>query len=94
MTIKTKKISSTEAQNNFGQVMDAVSSQRTRFIIQRRGIPNAVILSFEDFEMLLANETERNQMCLLLKEVKPEYQIGQAVHAEEIEFEQLRREEH
>lgn len=75
----TKKISSTQAQNNFGQVLDDVTYNQTRFIIQRRGIPKAVIISFDDFEKLLSNESERNDMFVLLREVKPEYQIGQSL---------------
>lgn len=75
----TKKISSTQAQNNFGQVLDDVTYNQTRFIIERRGIPKAVMISFDDFERLLANESERSEMSLLLREVKPEYQLGQAL---------------
>jgi prevent-host-death family protein len=75
----TKKISSTQVQNNFGQVLDDVTYNQTRFIIERRGIPKAVMISFDDFERLLSNESERSEMSLLLREVKPTYQIGQAL---------------
>ena len=78
----TKKISSTQAQNNFGQVLDDVIHNQTRFIIARRGIPKAVILSFDDFEKLLSNESDRNQMFMLLREVRPEYQLGQTLGEE------------
>lgn len=75
----TKRISSTQAQNNFGQFLDDVTNNQTRFIIERRGVPKAVIISFDEFEKLLSNESERNEMFILLKEVKPEYQLGQAL---------------
>ncbi len=78
----TKKISSTQAQNNFGQVLEEITHNQTRFIIERRGVPKAVILSFDDFEALLSNESDRQHMFLLLKEIKPAYQLGKTVGEE------------
>lgn len=78
----TKKISSTQAQNNFGQVLEEITHNQTRFIIERRGVPKAVILSFDDFATLLSNESDRNHMFRLLKEVRPEYQLGKTLHEE------------
>jgi len=38
------------------------------------------MISFDDFEKLLSNESERSEMFLLLKEVRPEYQLGQTLN--------------
>ena len=77
----TKSISSTQAQNNFGQLLDDVSLNRTRYVIERRGVPQGVFLSFDDFVQLLSNDGERNRMHTMLKELRPEYQLGQEIEA-------------
>lgn len=79
----TKKISSTQAQNNFGQVLDEVTQNQIRFIIERRGIPKAVILSFDDFERLLSDELDQKQMFTLIKDVRPKYKLGQNLNENE-----------
>ncbi len=76
---KTKSISSTKAQNNFGRVLDDITQNRTRYIVKRRGIPQAVILSFNDFADILNNERERERMHTILGEVRPNYQLGQVL---------------
>jgi len=75
-----KSISSTQAQNNFGQVLDDVTQNRTHYIIERRGIPQAILLSFDDFAYLLSNEAERQQIEIILKEVRPTYRLGQVLN--------------
>lgn len=75
----TKKIGSTQAQSNFGQVLDDVTRHRTRYIVERRGIPQALILSFDDFADVLDDEDERRQMNAILRELRPEYDLGQVV---------------
>jgi len=75
----TKSISSTQAQNNFGRVLDDVTHNRTRYIIERRGVPQAIVLSFEDFAQVLGNESERKRLGAVLKEIRPEYHLGQVV---------------
>lgn len=75
----TKNISSTQAQNNFGQLLDDVTQNRAHYIIGRRGIPQAILLSFDEFAYLLSNESKRQQMDALLREVRPEYRLGQIV---------------
>ena len=81
--MRTKTIGSTEAQNNFGQVLDDVTHKHSRYIVKRRGIPQAVIMSFDDFNDLLNNESKRQQMGSVLKEFQSEYNIGQVVVTEE-----------
>ncbi len=75
----TKSISSTQAQNNFGQVLDDVTHNNTRYIINRRGIPQAIVLSFEDLTHVLTDESKRKQMDVVLKELRPEYRLGQVI---------------
>lgn len=75
-----KSVSSTQAQNNFGQVLDDVTQNHTRYIVERRGNPNAVILSFDDFAKILNDAKERQEMGLIIKELQPEYGVGQVVN--------------
>ena len=75
----TKSIASTQAQNNFGQVLDDITRNRTRYIIERRGIPQAVILSFEEFSRVLNDAKERQQIDSIIRELRPEYGLGQVV---------------
>lgn len=80
MTIKS--ISSTEAQNNFGRVLDDVTLNRARYIVKRRGVPQVIILSFEDFTYVLRNAGERRQMGSILRELRPRYSLGEVIEAE------------
>lgn len=73
----TKYISSTQAQNNFGQVLDDVMHKRTRYIVRRRGTAQAVVIGFDDFVYLLDHEAERQQLSHVLNEVRPEYTLGE-----------------
>lgn len=75
----TKSISSTEAQNKFGQVLNDVTQNQTRYIIERRGSSQAVILSFADFSRILNDELERRSVNALLQEVRPTYQLGRVI---------------
>jgi prevent-host-death family protein len=75
----TKSVSSTKAQNNFGRVLDDVTHNHTRYIVERRGIPQVIILSFDDFAHVLSDEEERQQMDNVLKELRPEYHLGEVV---------------
>lgn len=78
----TKSISSTKAQNNFGRVLDDITQNHTRYIVERRGIPQVVILSFNDFADVLNNEHEREQMYTVLREFRPKYQLGQVLESQ------------
>lgn len=74
-----KSVSSTQIQNNFGQVLDDITQNHTRYIIERRGSPKAVILSFDDFERVLGDAKERQEMGSIIKELRPEYGLGHIV---------------
>ena len=75
MTIKS--IGSTEAQNNFGRVLDDVTHNNTRYIIRRRGAPQAVLLSLDDLTSILDMREESREMRLVLREIRPTYHLGQ-----------------
>lgn len=76
----TKTIPSTEAQNNFGRLLDDVIQSHTRYVIKRRNVPQAVLLGLVDFEELLtASESERKEVGRLVRELGPIYQLGETV---------------
>lgn len=75
----TKSVSSTQAQNNFGKVLEDVTQNHTRYIVERRGTPQAVIISFEDFAKVLKDANERRQIGEIIRELQPKYGLGQVV---------------
>ena len=77
-----KSISSTEAQNNFGRVLDDVVLNRTRYIIKRRGVSHAIVLSFDDFAYMLRDDGERRRMGSVLRELRPQYSLGEVIEPE------------
>ena len=73
----TKLIGSTEAQNNFGRILDDVVANGARYVIQRRSTSQVIILSLADFEsILMAAEPERAKLQSTIKEVSPTYSLG------------------
>ncbi len=76
----TKSIGSTRAQNNFGRILNDVTHNHTRYIIERHSVPQAIILSFDDFSHLLSDKDERQQMDVILKELRPEYDLGRTLN--------------
>lgn len=74
-----KSVSSTQAQNNFGQVIDDVIQTHTRYIVERRGTPKAVILSLDDFARILNDAKERQEMGSIIRGLQPEYGVGQVM---------------
>jgi len=76
----TKTIPSTEAQNNFGRILDDVIQNGTRYVIKRRNISQAILLSLPDFERLLAaGEGERRKVGNIIRELSPVYNLGETV---------------
>jgi len=76
----TKTIPSTEAQNNFGRILDDVIQNGTRYVIKRRDTPQAILLSLSDLERLLtANEIERKEIGNVIRELSPVYNLGETV---------------
>ena len=78
--MKTRLIDSTEAQNNFGRMLDDAVRNGTRYVIQRRNAAQAILLSMTDFESLLAeDDTERRRLATMVRELSPVYSIGDAI---------------
>lgn len=78
--MKTKLIASTEAQNNFGRVLDDVVQNNTRYIIRRRNISQAIMMSVMDLERLLSGEREeREKLERIVRETRPTYSIGDTI---------------
>lgn len=78
--MKTRLVASTEAQNNFGRVLDDVVQNSTRYIIQRRNMSQAILLSIADFESLLSgDEAERRKLEKVVRELSPSYSFGESV---------------
>ncbi len=75
--MKTKLISSTKVQNNFGQVIDDVIQNHSRYVIKRRNTPQAILLSLADIRELLASGDDIDQMNNVIQELIPVYELGQ-----------------
>jgi len=80
VSVTTKTIPSTEAQNNFGRILDDAIQNGTRYVIKRRDTPQAILLSLSDLERLLtANEIERKEIRNVIRELSPVYNLGETV---------------
>jgi len=76
----TKTIPSTEAQNNFGSILDDVIQNNTRYVIKRRNTPQVILLSLSDIQKLLGgNEIERREIGTVIQELSPVYNLGETV---------------
>lgn len=73
---QTKVIASTEAQNNFGQILSDVTQNNTRYVIKRHDFAQAIILSLADFAYLSANQSEQNKLATMVREIAPAYTLG------------------
>ena len=78
--MNTRMITSTEAQNNFGQIIDTVVQEHTRYIIKRRNVSQAIIMSLSDFRQLLSDASERKKMDSVIRELTPVYDLGETVN--------------
>jgi PHD/YefM family antitoxin component YafN of YafNO toxin-antitoxin module len=77
--MSTKTIASTEAQNNFGRILNDVIQNDTRYVIKRHNSPQAIMLSLTDFEQLLTNRNEQNKMIDIVRELVPVYSLGETI---------------
>ena len=75
----TKTIASTAAQNNFGQILDDIFQNDTRYIIKRRNMSQAIMLSLADFENLLSDKCEQEKMQGIIREISPIYNLGESI---------------
>jgi PHD/YefM family antitoxin component YafN of YafNO toxin-antitoxin module len=81
--MKTKAIASTEAQNNFGRILNDVIQHHTRYVIKRHDLPQAIVLSLVDLEKLLTNVTERSKMVNIIRDITPIYNLGESISPDE-----------
>lgn len=72
MAIKT--INSTQAQNNFGSLLEDVSENGTQYLVQRFGRIKAVIVPLSDYRYLMQ---QRQKEGNILREVGTIYSLGQ-----------------
>lgn len=78
--MRTKTISSTEAQNNFGRILDDAVQNSARYVVQRRNQSQAILLSLAEFERLLSlTDDERQAFSKVIRELTPIYNIGELV---------------
>lgn len=77
--MKTRAVASTEAQNNFGRILNDVIQNKTRYIIKRRDLPQAIILSLTDFQQLLTNHHDQKAMIDMVREITPVYTLGETL---------------
>ena len=80
--MKTKTIASTDAQNNFGRILNDVIQNNTRYVIKRHKLPQAIVLSLTDFEELLTNHQEQDKMVSIVRELTPIYSLGEVITQE------------
>lgn len=73
----TKSIASTQAQNNFGQILDDVIQNGTRYVIKRRSAPVAIVMSLTEFDRVLNSDKEREKVSIVVREMSPTYDIGE-----------------
>jgi PHD/YefM family antitoxin component YafN of YafNO toxin-antitoxin module len=78
--MKTKTVASTEAQNNFGRILNDVLAHHTRYVIKRHELPQAILLSLADFEQLLGNQAAQSEMAAVLHGLTPDYELGETVY--------------
>ncbi|MCA9948270.1 MAG: type II toxin-antitoxin system Phd/YefM family antitoxin [Anaerolineales bacterium] len=81
--MSTRTISSTEAQNNFGRILNDTVQNGTRYIIKRRDTPQAIILSLSDFENLLDDPQKLKILSQVIREVSPVYEFGKPIGNDE-----------
>jgi prevent-host-death family protein len=77
--VKTRSISSTDAQNNFGRVMESAVQEHVAYVVTRRETPVVVILGVKDFGELLRGGPEGTNMRGVLRELSPDYELGEEV---------------
>ncbi len=75
----TRTIDSTEAQNNFGRIIDDVVEHGTRYVVRRRKVAQAIILGLADFERILSNDSEQRKMVIVVPALAQTYTLGEDI---------------
>ena len=71
-----KAISIRELRPNISKIIDSVHQRFDRYIISRRGTPEAVIMSVEDYESLLETFDAESDKGLMARLKKAEKEIA------------------
>jgi prevent-host-death family protein len=71
-----KTVSSTEAQNNFGAVLQWAEKENDEVIIQRRGKPSAVVMPYTEYEKVveLRQQEKKRQAIEALRAIRERVQ--------------------
>ena len=77
-TSLSQYVTAVEAKTRFGQLLDEVHRKRTRFVVERRHHPVAVVIGIEDFEDLIEVGREQADPAFqkVLERARREYQLG------------------
>jgi hypothetical protein len=75
--MKTKSISSTDAQNNFGRVIESTIQEHTAYFVMRRNVAHVVIIGIADLRSLLQESSNREKLANVIREVSAEYELGE-----------------
>lgn len=72
-------IPATQAKTRFGEMIREVATKGTRFIVQKRGVPQAVVISLDDYEDILETEAELRDPEYLasIGESRRQYELGE-----------------
>lgn len=87
-----KVISSTDASNNFGSMIDEAARGRSYFVVTRMGKARAVVLGLEQYRDLLQDleiKGEQNDPEFLsaMAEAKKDFELGRSLSLEELDKE-------
>jgi prevent-host-death family protein len=88
----TKKITATEARNNFGRVLDEVVHAPKLFVVTRLGQPRAVILGVDQYQELIEELETGQEMndpgyLAAVGEAREDIALGNALTLEELDVE-------
>jgi Phd_YefM. len=77
--MEIRRIGSTEAQNNFGRIMDSVTKDHVGFVIERRSVPEVWVISNSDLRDILSNSAQRKEIEKLLKNISSRNDLGETI---------------
>lgn len=76
-----KTVTSTEAQNNFGAILQWTDENRDEVVVERRGTPAAVIIPYTEYAEIvrLRREEEKRQALTRIRALRARVQSSSAV---------------
>ena len=81
-----RTVSSSEAQNNFGAMLQWTEEQGDEIVVERRGKPAAVIISYDEYTEIvrLRQEERKRQALVAIRQVRADVRAAnQDLSAEE-----------